>query len=134
MFRQLLALFLFFSVSTFAAESGVLTIDKSVAAELHLSFPNDSNVQPTMGDFKVINFILMSNEVGDRWAVVTVKNESSGNRTLNQSHLLGLFANGERFHPLEFKQSFDGYESASLTITFGEHKFPIIELYSRRNI
>ena len=106
MYRVLFALFMFCSFSSFAAESDVLTVDKAVPAGLHLSFPNDSNVQPNISDFNVVNYIVMSNESGERWAVITVKNESSGTRTLNESHLLGLFANGERLEPLKFEQNF----------------------------
>ena len=132
MYRVLFTLFMVCSFSSFAAEREVLTIDKAVPAGLHLSFPNDSNVQPNISDFNVVNYIIMSNENGERWEVITVKNESSGTRTLNESHLLGLFANGERFQPLKFKHSFGGEESTSLTIGFGEYKFPLLGVYSRR--
>ena len=132
MHRVLLTVLMFCSLPSFAAENDALTIDRALPAEMKLSFPNEYNVQPNISDFNVVNYSLMSNKDGERWAVVTVKNESSNNRTLDESHLLGLFANGERAHPLEFKQRVEGESFTSVILEFSEYKFPLLKVYSRR--
>lgn len=110
-----------------------LSVDRSVSSSVQLSFPNEKNIQPEVSDFSVLNYVLMSNEHGERWAVLTIKNRASGNRALNQDHLIGLLANGERIHPQAFKQWLSANESVSLTIAFGKNKFPLLEIYSRKN-
>ena len=126
----LLALILF-SLGTQAEEQDVLTIDRSVSNNIKLAFPNDNNIKPQVGDFEIVNYFLMSNEIGERWAVITLTNLSSGNRELNQNHLMALFADGRRNSPLEYKLSFKGKETQSITVSFGEYKFPILNIYSR---
>ncbi|MEL0645969.1 hypothetical protein V6248_00910 [Pseudoalteromonas agarivorans] len=72
----------------------------------------------------------MSNDEGERWAVITLTNLASGKRELNQEHILGLFADGSRLTPSEFKLGFNGNQTQSVTVSFAEHKFPILSVYS----
>lgn len=109
----------------------VLSIDRIVPNNFGLAFPNESNIQPEQSDFQVNNFVLMSNEVGERWAVVTLTNLASGSRSLTNKHLMALVANGQRIIPIEFSQNFKADETLSLTINFGESKFPLLSVYSR---
>ncbi len=73
----------------------------------------------------------MSNELGERWAVITLKNSSSGSRVLEHGHLMAIFANGKRKSPRKFKLNFKGDETQSITVSFGESKFPVLSVYSR---
>jgi hypothetical protein len=120
-------------VCTFGAHSGeeVLSIDRVVPNSFNLAFPNESNIQPEQSDFSVNNFVLMSNDSGERWAVVTLTNMASGRRSLTNKHLMAIVADGQRIAPLEFLQSFKADETLSLTINFGESKFPLLSVYSR---
>ena len=124
----LFALLLSFSLT---AKEEVLTLDRVVPINFELAFPNDDNIEPVLSDFKVKNAILMSNELGERFAVVTIENRSSGSRNLNQKHLMAQVSNGERISPQAFSQTFNGGETLSLTINFGENKFPLLNVYSR---
>ena len=124
----LFALLLSFSLT---AKEEVLTLDRVVPNNFELAFPNDDNIEPVLSDFKVKNAILMSNELGERFAVVTIENRSSGSRNLNQKHLMAQVSNGERISPQAFSQTFNGGETLSLTINFGENKFPLLNVYSR---
>ncbi|WP_462156367.1 hypothetical protein [Pseudoalteromonas piscicida] len=119
-----------FAVNAQAAEEA-LTIDSVVPNNMELAFPNDTNIYPDISDFKVLNAVLMSNENGERWAMITIKNQSSGRRTLTQKHLLALTANGQRIAPMKLSESFDGGETLSLTLAFGENKFPLLNVYTR---
>ncbi|WP_153914496.1 hypothetical protein [Shewanella sp. TC10] len=116
------------------AETEILTVDRSVSGSFQSSFDNPQKVFADISDFQVINCVLMSNDKGERWAVITVNNTANGQRTLNQKHLLALFANGDRIMPAAFTTRFERNESLSITINFGENKFPILEVYSRLEV
>ena len=113
------------------AKEEALSVDRVVSQNLQLAFPNDDNIQPDISDFAVLNFVLMSNDNGERWSVITLKNQSSGRRTLSQKQLIALLADGSRIHPQAFNTSFAGDETLSLTINLGENKFPVLSLYTR---
>ncbi|ASJ95624.1 MULTISPECIES: hypothetical protein [Shewanella] len=131
MLKYILLTITLLSSGAVAAIDDVLTVDRSVSGSFQSSFPNENNTQPDISDFKVLNSVLMSNEAGERWAVMTIENLASGQRTLNQNHLMALFANGERLTPQIFKRRFAANEILSITLAFGEHKFPILEIYPR---
>ncbi|WP_395341264.1 hypothetical protein PN836_018820 [Ningiella sp. W23] len=127
--RLLTYLFLF---PCFAlANQETLSIDTPLPSEFELVFPNDTNLQPEESEFRVLDFVLMSNEKGERWVVVTLKNEASGRRTFNHKHIMGLLADGTRLHPRKISQSFVAKESLSVIIDFGPNKFPLLRVYSR---
>jgi hypothetical protein len=130
MFKSLLSVFFLVPWLTQAEAIEVLTVDRTVSKNIQLSFPNDNNIKPKKGDFEIINYVLMSNEVGERWSVITLTNLSSGNREFAHDHLIGLFADGSRKNPLKYKLNFKGQETQSITVSFGEHKFPILSIYS----
>ena len=112
--------------------SEILTVDRSVNQPMPMEFPNDTKVYPMESDFKILNYVLMTSESGERWASVTIKNTSTGNRTLEVNHLHALFANGVRKGPEELKRLFNGSETVTLTLPFGKSKFPILSVYTRR--
>jgi hypothetical protein len=134
MFKYLLPALLLIPSFTYAEAVDVLTVDRTVSKSIQLSFPNDNNIKPKKGDFQIINYVLMSNEVGERWSVITLTNLSSGNREFRHDHLLGLFADGSRISPLEYKLNFAGQETQSITVSFGVHKFPVLSIYSSNDI
>jgi len=129
-FKFIIAVLIVFSSALQANENEVLSVERSVAKNIKLSFANDLDIKPKSSDFEINNYVLMSSEEGERWAVITLTNLSSGNRTLVHEHLLALFANGERRSPLEYKLGFAGNETQSVTVSFGESKFPILSIYS----
>jgi len=120
--------------SSFANEADVLTVDRVVSKNLELAFPNDKNLQANPSDFALVNYVIMSNELGERWAVLTLTNTAAGNRTLEHVDIMALFADGERKNPHELKLNFEGRETQSITVSFGESKFPILSLSVRTQI
>lgn len=130
MIKHVASFLLLFSLCSVAADD-TLSIDKMVPQTEVFAFANDANVQPELGDFEVNNTVLMSNEKGERFAVVTISNLASGRRTITEKHLLALLANGTRIAPEAFQQPMLGQQTLSLTVAFGEHKFPILQVYSR---
>jgi hypothetical protein len=119
---------------TASADDDILNVDRSVSKSIQLAFSNDNNITPKKSDFEVVNYVLMSNENGERWGVLTLTNLSHGERSINQEHLLALFADGSRSVPLAFTSNFKGKETQSLTLSFGENKFPILSIYSSNNL
>ncbi len=122
------------TLTSMANEADMLTVDRVVATNLELAFPNDKNFQAKPSDFELVNYVIMSNELGERWAVLTLSNTSAGNRSLEHEHLMALFADGQRKYPLEFKLNFEGRETQSITVSFGESKFPILTISARSEI
>lgn len=108
-----------------------LSIDKSVSQDLDFEFPNDNNIYPDTSDFKVLNYVTMSNEYGERKVTVTLKNTSSGNRIFVNKQIMALYADGSRIAPHEKKLSFKGKEVQTLTLTFNSSKYPILKVYTR---
>lgn len=120
-----------FVLHTFSAQADeVLNVDRALASNIHLSFPNEKDIAPKDSDFAILNYVLMSNEVGERYAVITLVNTSSGTRSLEQDHLIALFADGSRKAPTAEKLNFKGNETQSITVSFGTSKFPILAVYS----
>ena len=130
MSKFIFVVLLLLSWATQADTEGALTVDRSVSNNIHLSFPDDHNIKPKIGEFKIVNYVLMSNDDGERWSVITVKNLSSGNRSLEHEHLVALFADGQRKIPLQYQLNFKGKETQSITVSFGEYKFPILSIYT----
>ncbi|GEA10249.1 hypothetical protein [Alteromonas sp. KUL49] len=130
MFKWMFILLSLVSVNALA-DNESLSIETRLPAGFELAFPNESNIQPEISDFTVLNFVPMSNEEGERWVVITVTNTASGRRTLNQNHLMALVADGSRIHPQALSQSVLANETLSIVINFGMSKFPLLNVYSR---
>jgi len=122
------------SFSIYADENENLTVDRIISNKLELAFPNDRNIKAKPSNFELINYVVMSNDLGERWAVVTLNNTSSGSRVFDNEHLIALFANGQRSKPLTFKLSFEAKETQSITVSFGENKFPILSMNTESKI
>lgn len=113
------------------AQEDALTVEQRVPQNVALAFPNDQQLAPQISDFEVVNFVPMSNEVGERWAVVTLKNQASGRRTFNQTQIMALVGDGDRIHPNAISQVFEAKETLSIVVNFGVNKFPLLSVYTR---
>ncbi len=134
MHKFILLALLLISFNGQSSEDEALTIDKVVSSNFELAFPNDKNIKPQDSEFALINYVVMSNLIGERWAVLTLKNTSAGNRMLEQQHIMALFADGSRSYPAEIKLNFEGKETQSITVSFGENKFPILSVQTSTEI
>ncbi|WP_256717995.1 hypothetical protein [Shewanella sp. UCD-KL12] len=112
-------------------KSEVFSVDRIVSDDVSLNFTNDSDIQPNISDFSVVNYVLMSNEKGERRAVVTLENQSSGSRIFQHDQLMALLGDGKRISPRHYKQKFKAGESISMTLSFGKHIAPILQIYTR---
>ena len=67
-------------------------------------------------DFKLIDYELMSSESGERYALVSIKNMSSGRRILKKENLVAIFSNCSSLHPEKIEQTLAGNETLTKKI------------------
>ena len=70
----------------------------------------------------------MSNDRGERWALVTFMNQASGQRLLTNEVLVAEFADGSERYALNLEAKLEGGETLTRTVFFGYHRFPISAL------
>ncbi len=95
-------------------------------------FPFDidesKRLKPKANDFELVDFASMSNKIGERWVLITVKNISSGRRFLRSEYIVATFANAEQANPKGINESVGPGKIFSKTIYLGINKFPILML------
>ncbi|WP_444994018.1 hypothetical protein [Aliikangiella sp. IMCC44359] len=128
-----LLLIYFISISQVYAKelSATLTPDKTITGSELIAFPNDDKIRPDKSDFSIIHSVIMSNDKGERWATITIENQSVGRRLLNGRHLMALFADGKRLFPQSVDYDFKSREIMSITVYFGKSKYPILHISTR---
>lgn len=137
--KNKLALFLLVlsTSSVFAKDSNLdhlsetLTVDQTIMNAQVINFPNDNGIYPEKSDFEIIHSVSLSNESGGRWATITLTNRSSGRRILKSDHILATLANGSRRFPHIGEHILAGNETLSITVSFGNSIFPILQLSTR---
>jgi len=110
-------------------ESYLLLFDDTPRFD-HLSFDIDESdrLKPKANDFKLLHFAPMSNKVGERWVLITVKNTSGGRRFLKSEYIVATFVNEEQRNPVGLNESVDAGKVFSKAIFFGVNQFPIVML------
>lgn len=73
----------------------------------------------------------MSNALGERWALVTVKNTSSSAHVLNNEHIAASFANGTKHFAVNLEERIFGGMTRSLAVFFGQSDFPVLRIEIR---
>ncbi len=91
----------------------------------------EKSVVARSNDFEIVNYALMSSERGHRHALLTIKNTSSGQRTLIGEHLVAILANCDRIYPIDFEVIFKGNELITKEVDFGINRFPIIQITNK---
>ena len=119
-------------IMSFAAEvddDRLLLFDDTPRFE-YLSFDIEESdrLKPKENDFELLHFAPMSNKIGERWVLITVKNTSTGSRFLKSEHIVATFANEEQRNPRGLSESIDGGQIITKAIFFGVNKFPIVML------
>ncbi|WP_152390054.1 hypothetical protein [Azotobacter salinestris] len=100
-------------------------------ADIHCD--NDDDLLPERNDFELIDYSVMSNEQGERFALVTIKNKSSGQRFFVNNDLVALLGNCSRVLAHEFEPyRLNGGEQITKQIYFGFQRYPIVKLLMDR--
>lgn len=97
--------------------------------ELH--FKERERIEPERSDFRIVDYATMSNEFGERWALVTFRNSSSGDRILKDRQIVATLASGQRVYAQNLDERVGGNEMYTQAVYFGIHKFPIVRLEMR---
>ncbi len=93
----------------------------------------DKNViEPRQSDFEILEYALMSSKQGHRYALITIKNTSSGQRSINNQHMIAILANCKRSYPLNLEHKFDGNEIVTMEVNFGIKRFPILKVTAEK--
>lgn len=102
---------------------------KPLPSELHFDQPRE--LVPEPGDFELVHYDLMSNDLGERWALMTFRNTSTGQRLLKNQHVVATFANGAQAFAQNLDKRLAGGARYTQAVFFGTQKFPIIEVDMR---
>lgn len=95
---------------------------------LYFDIDESDRLKPKANDFVLLHFAPMSNKIGERWVLITVKNTSAGHRILKSEHIVATFANEQQKNPIDLSESIDAGQIFSKAIFFGVNKFPIVML------
>ncbi len=108
-----------------------LFFDQPIAEELKLQYEEAEKERPQRSEFQIVDSAFLSNEIGERWALVTIHNLSSENRTFDEDQIAGILANGTIRKPLSIKRIVRGRDSQSVMLNFGPSKYPLVRVYTR---
>ena len=112
-------------------EDDVLNFDEIPIIDQRIYLKNDNKIFPAYSDFELIYFAPMSDRKGNRWALVSVQNTSTGTRILTNKHILATFADGSKKFPKSIEATLSAGEFFSETIEFGNSRFPIVKVETR---
>lgn len=106
----------------------VLHFDQPQTPLTSLLFKHDDELKPVPNDFRIIEVSYLSNNIGERWAIVTFKNKSAGQRFLKNEAIVATFADGVQVNSLNLSETFKGNERLTKAVFFGIHRFPIVSV------
>jgi hypothetical protein len=104
----------------------VLHFDQPQAGLKSPRYKQSPELKPDENDFELLDVSFMSNNLGERWAVVTLKNTSTGQRLFRKQNIVATFADGSQSYALEAEETFKGREIITLSIFFGIRQFPLV--------
>ena len=88
---------------------------------------------PERSDVVIVYQTLMSNEAGERWATVTLKNRAAGKRIFTERNIYAMYADGSKGKPYQSRVILEGNEVGTHLFYFGKHKFPILYVFTEAN-
>lgn len=108
-----------------AVHFDIVTIDPET-----LSYDEEDRTQlmPTRAFVNIINFHPMSDDNGNRYALVTLQNQLRTRTVLEKENFVGIFANGRRSNPIACDETLDPAIERSTVLRFGSSKFPLVKI------
>lgn len=89
---------------------------------------NDERIHPAANDFELVDYHLMSSELGERLVLATIKNTSSGLRILKKEYAVAILGDCSRIFPAELERKFQGKETLTVQLDFGVLKYPVLKV------
>lgn len=93
-----------------------------------LNFKHDNELRPSPNDFRLIEAYFLSNNIGERWAVITIENTSPGKRFLKNEFIIATFANGNQTTGFNLNETLKSNERLTKSVFFGIHQFPVVNI------
>jgi len=115
-----------FASDVLEEKNRILHFDQPQAPLTSLNFKQNETLKPLPNDFRIIEISYLSNDVGERWAIVTFENKSKGQRLLKNKSIVATFADGHQSHALNLDETIKGREKLSKAVFFGAYQFPIL--------
>lgn len=109
-------------------EDNNLHFDSFTQSRAPLYFSKDDALAPRESDFKLLGVSFLSNEKGDRWALISLENTARGQRILQNKMLLATFADGSQAYASGLNKTLQGSERFSKSVFFGNNQFPIVNI------
>lgn len=98
----------------------------------HLEFDQKSPIKPSSNDFQILEISYLSNKLGERWALVTLKNRSSGQRLIDNEYIVATFADGSQAYAKNLDARFSANEILTRSIFFGVKAYPIVRVSTEK--
>ncbi len=131
-FLCILPLRLFAEPSVPSPESLVVSFDAVVIPPAELAFGTDRNaLRPSLSEFEIEYRRFLSNDLGERFALVTFSKEKAILRKVSERDIVGVLANGERLYPVRLEGETQIGSRGSIFVYFGKHLFPLVDLETR---
>ena len=115
-----------------AENSAVLRFDTPLAITDNANFDRDNPLEPDSSNFILLDASSLSSDSGERWALVSLRNDAGGQRILRDDYLVAEFANGDRRHASNLEGSFAAAEQQRKMVFFGYHRFPILRVFTQQ--
>lgn len=110
----------------------VLQFDAVQPGDTGLRFDRGTRVLvPEAGPFRLVEYHAMSNDIGERWALVTVVNIENADRYLKGTHLVATFADGSQREAQNLNDPVGASERFSKAVFFGHSPFPLVRVDAR---
>ncbi|KZY35861.1 hypothetical protein A3730_02265 [Alcanivorax sp. HI0044] len=126
------AMALGFATPLHAENSAVLRFDTPLAITDNADFDRDNPLEPDSSSFILLDASSLSSDSGERWALVSLRNDAGGQRILRDDYLVAEFANGDRRHASNLEGSFAAAEQQRKMVFFGYHRFPILRVFTQQ--
>lgn len=110
---------------------GALSVDRPFPFEKMAPFYKNDELKPLSSTFTVEKQVFLSNDLGERKAVVTIKSSTTSLRRLSRKQIIAVFANGDKQFPSIGDERILIGESVTLVLDFGTHQYPIMYLYTK---
>ena len=110
----------------------VLQFDSVQPGDSELRFDRGTrDLVPEAGPFRLTEYQAMSNDLGERWALVTVVNTENANRFIKETHLVATFADGTQRRAQNLNDPVGPLEKFSKAVFFGHCPFPLVKVEAR---
>ncbi len=119
------------AASSYASEEMsdlILNFEESPFKDTPIYCEDRNYIAPKDSDFNILKYALMSSNEGDRYALITIKNKSTGQRIMTSEHLVAILASCTTSHPINFEHRFNGSEIITKEVNFGFSRFPIVKI------